>query len=331
MIKFTAKLITCAILVVVALFCICTGVYLLTAGMFTKDSYQKGFVYQLRALERFKSEHPKVLILGGSYMTFAMDMPLFRKMMDMPAFELGVHSGMGQAYTFEQAERFIAKDDVVVFLFAGFSKDDFGMPLIYNTLDGEGDLMIDFIVKHPLVVFNSICSECSHRILKLISEYTRNAIARKLTGKSFGSSGAYCAKAFDPNTGDMIYNRTCEDKRGQEKARFKFDDRSISDSCFEVINDLYRCCESRGASMVIAFPPFVVDSILPGRSDAAVLDNYQERLQSRLLPKIIAKQKDTIYQVEMIHNCAMHLNSCGAKCFTEKLAENLKRYLSEMR
>ena len=92
--KFYVKLMKLAVISAAIFILIFSGVFWGIRGIYN-NSYQKGFVYQYRALQRADASKPKILVLGGSYMTFAIDSKYLSELTGMPVYTLGIHSGIG--------------------------------------------------------------------------------------------------------------------------------------------------------------------------------------------------------------------------------------------
>jgi len=306
----------------------CAVVYGLTGGRYARPSYQKGFVYQVRALERqVCGKGPKVLLLGGSYMPFGLNMPLFRKLIGRPAYMLGIHSAMGESYVLETAKRFVNPGDTVVYIFEKVRRDDYGMPLIYQTLDGETDMMLDFALHHPILFASTFPDECAHRVHEIL--------LWKLNlgkGRPFEWEGIYHERAFDRETGDMTFPRECKYKKGQKAPTFTFATGKIPVESFDILNEFDEFCRKRGARLVIAFMPYLEDVIAPtGERRIAALDGYESYIREHVTALIVAHQREQLYPVEMMYDLERHLNDKGAAAYSQRLACDIKAFWKAVR
>jgi len=323
--KFICRLLTCAVIVGAILAAFCAVVYGLTGGRYARPSYQKGFVYQVRALERQAcGTGPKVLLIGGSYLNFGVNMPLFRKLIGRPAYTLGIHSAMGESYVLETAKRFVNPGDTVVYIFEPVRHDDFGMPLIYQTLDGETDMMRDFALHHPILFATTFPEECAHRVHELL--------LWKLNlgkGRPFEWEGIYHERAFDRQTGDMTFPRECKYKKGQRAPFVTFAAKEIPMESFDILNEFEGHCRKRGARLVIAFIPYLEDAIVPtGEKRRAAIEDYESHIRRNAAAPVIAHQREQLYPLEMMYDREKHLNDRGAEDYTRRLAHDLLVHLS---
>lgn len=226
--KFYVKLMKLAVISAAIFILIFSGVFWGITGIYN-NSYQKGFVYQYRALQRADASKPKILVLGGSYMTFAIDSKYLSELTGMPVYTLGIHSGMGMSYVFETAKEFINKDDIVIFPYSAYTPGEYGMGLIYMTLDGENDMFWSFFRAHPLEVLKSAGSEICDKLWGVLSYF-------KWKGKK--TEGVYYASSFDKETGNLIYKREAPTiELDSIKASINYNIEDISNNVFEDIND----------------------------------------------------------------------------------------------
>lgn len=276
-------------------------------------NYQRGFVYQVRALEKADPNVPKVLFIGGSYLTFSMDEKTACEMLPMPSYCLGVNSGMGMCYVFEMAKRFVRKDDLIVFPFDAFAKDDYGMPLIYLSLRAEPDLQQDFFLHHPFVVLSSIAPYCFHRWVARLGPLLR--------GNKPKSPG-YSPKCFNPENGFYNLERISKWNRSRLGLPFGFTIDATDPTCFEVLNDFDAFCRGKGARFVLAHSPIIEDAV---SSSPAELEKYDHDLAMRLTAPVIMPRSDSLFHADFIYDFPKHLTSAGAVMYTRKLCECIKQ------
>lgn len=283
-----------------------------------EPTYQRGFVSQVRALEKADPKVPKVIFVGGSYLTFSMDEKTTREMLPMPSYCLGLHSGMGMCYVFETSKRFVKKDDLIVFPFAAFSKEDYGMPLIYLSLRGEPDLQRDFLVHHPFVVLSSVAPYCFHRW-----SATFEPILRGFKLEQQQASG-YSHKWFNPTNGFYNLERVShwDPSRLGLPVRCSIDD--VDCTCFEILNEFDSFCKEHGARFVLAHSPSLDVAV---KSQPAELEKFDQDLTTHLTAPIVMSRSDALFSSGFIYDFPRHLTSDGAVLYTRKLCELLKRFL----
>ena len=315
--KFYVKLVKLAVISAAIFILIFSGVFWGIRGIYN-NSYQKGFVYQYRALQRADASKPKILVLGGSYMTFAIDSKYLSELTGMPVYTLGIHSGMGMSYVFETAKEFINKDDIVIFPYSAYTPGEYGMGLIYMTLDGENDMFWSFFRAHPLEVLKSAGSEICDKLWGVLSYF-------KWKGKK--TEGVYYASSFDKDTGNLIYKREAPTiELDSIKASINYNIEDISNNVFEDINDFNKYCKERGASLYLTFAPVLKNCMLNTKQSLAT---YQSELAKRFDAPIISKIEDCLMPYKYMFDGTMHLNDDGVRYYCKQLADDLKKVRKE--
>lgn len=291
--------------------------YFLTPSSFS-DSYQKGFNYQYYALKH-SDDKPKIMVLGGSYMTFATNTRLLSDMAKRPAYTLGIHGGMGMSYILETAMKFIKEGDIVVYSFRPFAKDDYGMDLIYLCFENDKELFLDFLKSHPWTVIKTFPSSIYTKAYNIFHAFVRKNV--------FNKESVYSAKAFDKNTGNLIYPRPGIDKdipESEFEPRFTYDISEIEPSCIKSLNDLDAYCKNQGAQLFICFSPAYEGSVI---STEASLKQYEEFISKALSAPILSSIHKNLFPKDCVYNGALHLNDIGAEKYTKQMYEDIEKHI----
>lgn len=313
--KFYTKLIALSVGIIILSTAIFCSVFFGISGIYT-NNYQKGYVYQYRALQNADPEEPKIIVIGGSFMTYGVDSEQLSEETGMPVYTLGVHSGMGKSYTIETAKKFINDGDIVVFSFYPFKENDYGMELIYLTLDGESDMFWDFFKEHPMTVLKSAGAAVYTKLYGYFSYREKNDAEM---------TSAYDARAFDPSTGNFIYDRpelVVDEETLHVDHIYSIDE--VDDSCFEKVDELNEFCKSKNASLYMIFGPIYEKAILSTEEE---MQEYETALKDRMNAVFIADLKDVIMPLEYIYNGPKHMNNEGTWYYTHKIYEGLSQYV----
>lgn len=309
--KFYFKLMRLSLITVAVFILIFSGVFWGIKGIYN-NSYQKGFVYQYRALQRADTSKPKILVLGGSYMTFAIDSKYLAELTGMPVYTLGIHSGMGMSYVLETAKNFINKNDIVIVPFDNYIPGEYGMRLIYMTLDGENDMFCRFLKSHPFEVAKSAGAEIYDKLWGTVSYI-------KWGGNK--TEGVYYASSFDKATGNLIYKRAMPTiDLDSIKPSIDYNIEDISNNVFDDINGFNSYCKGKGASVYLTFAPVLKESLL---NTAQELKTYQSELSKRFEAPFISKIEDCIMPYKYVYDGIMHLNDSGVRYYCDLLINNL--------
>ncbi len=318
--KFYRKLAALSVVTLLISVVVFSSVFFGIRGIYA-DNYQKGFVYQYRALQKADQNKPKIIVLGGSYMTFAVDSRQLGEESGMPAYTLGIHSGMGMCYILETAEKFIGKGDIVIMPFFPFTENDYGMDLIFVSMDSEPDLFFDFFRQHPLQVIKSSGAAAYTKLYGLLY-----SLQRYIRHKEDGSASVvYNAGAFDPDTGNLIYERTgCI--AGEQDLYIKkvYEINDIDTNCYNELNEFAEFCKGKGASFYLTHAPIFEGAVISSDEE---INLYQEELEERLPVPFLSDLREVLMPLEYIYNGAMHMNDAGKRYYTHKLYEDLSKYI----
>ena len=284
------------------------------------NSYQKGYNYQYHALEKAQNDK-KIIVLGGSYMTFATDSKLLSKLTNRPSYTLGIHSGMGMCYIIESAKKFISQGDIVVYSFRPFEKNDYGMDLTYLCFEDEKDMFLDFLLSHPCVIAKTISPAI---FTKLYNWFY--VVLRKSLNKTGIENSVYVASAFDKTSGNLIYPRPIIEPGIPEyelKPRFEYKIEDIDDSCIKILNDLDSFCKEKGASLYITWSPAYEGSVLSSNEEKS---NYEKYLELNCNAPIISTLNKNEFSENCLYNGALHMNDKGMELYTKQMYEDLKSF-----
>lgn len=317
--KFWLKIVSLILVLFVSAGVIFSGIYFVMPHAYD-NSYQKGFVYQYQALKNSAVDEPKIIVFGGSYMNFSVDSEQLSEYTGMPVYTLGVHGSMGMCYTIELVKENIREGDMVVFPFYPFEEDDYGMDLIYLTLEGESDMFCDFFQKHPFEVLRSAGSGAYRKVTTLLSNRFNG-----VTGDE-PQTNVYDSRSFDVDTGNFIYDRPeCIATDEYLEDMYQYDIADIDSSCYEILNELNQYCEEQGAALYITFAP-CYEKAVSSTDDELV--EYENVLQQNLQAEIISTIAENLMKKDECYNGRMHLNNAGTARYTEQLYEDLKKFVT---
>lgn len=318
--KLYGKLIILFAIVAISISALFYLLYFILPPVFN-NSYQKGYNYQYHAIEKANNDK-KIIVLGGSYMTFATDSKLLSKLTNRPSYTLGIHSGMGMCYIIESVEKFISQGDIVIYSFRPFEKNDYGMDLIYLCFEGDKDMFLDFFSTHSPVIAKTISPAIFTKLYNWFHE-----ILKKALNKAGLKNSVWVESAFDEASGNLIYPRPVIDPGIPEyelKPRFEYKIEEIDDSCIKILNDLDSFCKEKGAFLCITWSPVYEGSVLSSNDEKS---NYEKYLASNCNAPIISTLNKNEFPEDCLYNGALHMNDKGMEQYTKQMYEDLKAYL----
>lgn len=323
--KFILKLCSIGLVACILFLAIASGICFGLPGAYD-DHYQRGFVYQYRHLEQaYRDGERKLITIGSSNIAFGVDSALLSSETGLTACNLGINAGMGSAYMFETAEKFLSAGDIVLYPFAPFAGEDYGYDLIWLTLDGEADMLSDFVLNHFGGSLKTFGAAAWRKLFHLTGDRALGVVKDMLGGNI--DADVYDATSFDPSNGNMIVYRggPIVSEAEVNAWGWGYDIESLSDWIVDYLNEFNRICEEKGAKFYIVYQA-VVRSAVVDASEAHLLA-YQDYLESVFDASIIMDIMDSMVGYESSYNTSTHLNSVGMEAYTKLLAECVKPYL----
>ena len=318
--KLTALTLSTLVIISILFNVICihiTGIY--------DDSYQKGFVYQYRALQNADPNEKKMIVIGGSYMTFAVDSRQLSDSCNMPVYTLGIHSGMGMDYIIETARKFAKEGDVIVFPFFPFEPDEYGMDLIYLSLDSEPDMFWEFFRNHPGEVIKSAGSAVYTKLYGMtnIDEF----LIRVKNGENDENGSTYKASSFDPDTGNLILKREgCEFTEIESYSGSLLDIKNVSRDCIKEVNKLSGYCNEKGIDYYMLYGAF--PGVFYNNPSQTEISEFEKALEKELNLQFIVDMNKCVVPEDYIYNAIIHLNDAGKDYYTNLIYEGLSKYIT---
>lgn len=288
------------------------------------DSYQKGFLYQVKALEKADADTSKLVIIGGSYMTFGIDIEQMEEELGIPCYILGVHSGMGMQHVVETAEKFLNTGDILVYNLCAldgalWTKNDYGVALMYQSYSGQDGLTyaVEFAKEHPYLTFKS-ASDIACRKLKT---FITNNI-KSYFDSSDEEDTVYSSKAFDRTNGNLVYSRVgeCMDD-GNDVSSF-YNAEIITNERISLMNSFFAKCHQKGVITYMTFNPVYVDGVADTETQ---IKEFQRKIEEEVDVTVISSPQEFFFEKEYFYNGRLHMNSRGAKIYTHLVSEDINK------
>lgn len=274
------------------------------------SGYGSSVPEKVKRLESLPS--PKIIIAGNSNVIFGFKSDLVEKAFGMPVVNVGYHAGAGNVVNERLAMFNIGKGDIVVLSQLTYDdNDEIGDPeLVLLTVENHFHLWKVFRLKdYP-------------RIIQAFPRYTYKCLLRFIRGddKTVGKPAEWTRDAFN-EYGDIEY------LRHSTPPDFKlvpFHPKTTK-MCMDRINEFSRYCKERGATLVIAAPPFVNDEKINSFQEVCA---YWTDLKNMSEAPVISDYKDYFYNTDCFWDSNAHLNDEGAQLRTEQCIKDLKAFLS---
>lgn len=285
-------------------------IFLLICPQYTHE-YNASFLDKMKRLESLQS--PKIILVGNSNLTFGIQSDIIEKEVGMPVVNLGLHGGLGNAFHERMPLFNLNKGDIVAIAHLDYYDDD-------KIQDPELALLT---LENYFKYWKIFRAKDFPRLAGVFPKYAYKCLFRFLTrsDKEPREPTCYARSAFN-EYGDNVFPRDIEAGESAPSLRHpKVDAKSL-----ERINKLYDYCKARGADLVIAGAPIL--SGLPGFDLQEYID-FQNKVESLAACPVISDFTDYVFDKKYFYASNLHLTNQGARLRSERLANDLKRYLEK--
>jgi hypothetical protein len=292
-------------------------------------SYQKGFVLQYRALQKATPSVPKVVVIGGSYMTFSVDSDLLATLSHKPCYTLGINSSMGMAYIFDTVEKCVNPGDTVIYAFRQEKNlSDYGMDTIWLSVAGESDMVYDLVRTHPGDVLRSSGSMV---FKKLYAVTVGGLIMRVRANLGDALDPAYNITSFS-KSGNFVYHRDVpENSRYSEKmlrrmqesitgGRIHLERPYINRADLDCIHGFLRRMSEKNVNVRFVYGPVYKKALVAKDEDVKAFEAF---IKTEIPAAKDLNVADSLYDYDCFYNNCLHLNSKGAQLYTKNIYDTL--------
>jgi hypothetical protein len=267
-----------------------------------------------------KLESPKVILLGGSNISFGTNTKRLMDSLEKNTFDLGVHAGLGLKFMMDDAKRFVKKGDVVVLIpeYGQFMEDAY-----YGN---------DEVIQ---VLFDAAPEAKKDLNFKQIS-YLLNKMPSYIGNKYYNYFTSLLTKKATEDTVIRVYHRKAFDKYGDHTAHLGLPRESFSPDALyfdqpavvtiEGIRAFADFVKSQGAEIVISYPSYQQSSF---KNSAHFISKIDKELREKTGAKVISLPERYAFNDSLFYNTYYHLDAQGRELRTDYLLEDLKKAIKK--
>lgn len=278
-------------------------------------SYQRALVRQYDYCQSI--EENKIVFVGGSSLSFGLDLNLMEKLTGRPCAIIGNHAGYGLSYPMEMAKSNLKEGDIVVIEIAKNSIDTIGTELLLTGIGKRYEL------------YQFLLPNLWDDIIEAYPSYVKKNLERWLNQLP-PETGPYSLSAYDER-GNMTYDRpvcTIPEPFTEEVAKtyqyFDCGDFELEPEFCSYLQQYVEECSQKNVSVYFT-PVYALDeAVIVSKKD---IYRTTECWKEQLPAPFISEQIDYIFPREYLFNGICHCNTNGAKYRTELLYKDLKPYL----
>lgn len=276
-----------------------------------EHNYTASLIDKMSRLESIKE--PKIVLIGNSNVAYGINSQKIEERFGMPVVNMGFNHCIGNAFHEEMAKVNVTPGDIYIICHIDYSDTD----------EIDDPVVAWATIEDHLELWQLIRAKDIYPMLKAYPTYLKGAIRNwsNLAGNVKFYDTPYSREAFNVY-GDVEYHR-----------EYELDEESISETvpqvnqtCTDRINALNKYLEERGADLVIAGYPIIVD----GEASAQFreqISQFGQELEGQCECEVISDFEDYFYDQKYFYDIIYHLTSEGADLRTEQLIRDLEGYL----
>jgi hypothetical protein len=260
----------------------------------------------------------KIILLGGSNVSFGMDSKKLEEKFNKPVMNMGVHAGMGLEYIIKDIKPYIHKGDIIILMpeYEHFYTDNFygEMELVSVVFDVEADSKQLLDLK-----------QWSH-LLKYLPTYSAKKIKNyipSLFHKKNVATNIYDRHSFN-KYGDAYIHWTLPNQHYMSASKNKGDEQ-VNGDVILFLKDFNSFVKQRGAQLYI-FPPVIDQTSFDHQK--LIITKIAEELKNNDIA-FVSEPKNYSYNDIYFFNSYYHLSKNGVDKRTQQLINDLDRLKSE--
>lgn len=253
---------------------------------------------------------PKIVLIGGSNLAFSMDSKLLSNEMGLPVVNMGLAKSVGLGYMLEEVRPHIGEGDIII-LAPEYE-------LFYDLYYGSDGLLVElqyypegFRYLTSWGQWETVFSRFAPIMQAKFAGYLRKGTASL-------EDSVYRRSGFN-DYGDLVTHLDAAQSY-QHHPLFP-DDAPFHEAAIRLLNDFNEFALSRGARVLLTWPPLVDVEFEHHKARIWKLD---QTLRKGLAFPVISKPEDYIFPMREMYDSAYHLRREGRRVRTYKLLSDLE-------
>lgn len=278
-----------------------------------EEEYTAGLIGKVQRLEN--TQGSKIVLIGNSNLAFGIDSKKIEKEMGMPVVNMGLHGGLGNAFSEEMAKINVEPGDIYVICHTNYIDDS-----------KETDWVLTWItVENKYKYWRLIRRKDIYHMIDALPVYLKKCIERWMEGESnqIPDEEYYYREVFN-EYGDVAKKRS-DSRLDELEIEVREICPAIEGTCIKRLNKLAEHIEQKGAEMVVAGYPIIVNDF-PSEVFLDDIESFQIQLTEQLECVVISDFRNYCYDKRFFFDTIAHLNDEGVKLRTEQLIKDLKDY-----
>lgn len=261
-----------------------------------------------------KTDQPKIVVIGGSGIAFALDSLLVEEYTGMKTINFGLYATLGTSIMLDLSKVNINRGDIII-IAPETDKQTYSLyfngEAAWQALDGNYEMLRNINTDN----YSSLAGN--------LLGFFQSKINFFLGGNAPAPSGIYNKSSFNEK-GDIIYPREYNIMAlGYDPNKLIDLSPEIIDNEFiNYINSYTKYAQKKGASVYFSFPPINKSSLVTGTDEESIYEFFLAMADSLDCP-IISNINDYIIDKEYFYDTNFHLNDSGKILWTAQLISDL--------
>jgi hypothetical protein len=275
--------------------------------------YFAGSLLQTRLLEETPS--PRIILIGGSNVSFGLDAELMQKALDVPVVNDGLHAGLG-VVPLRELEGYIRRGDQIIISleYSMFSSTDI--------MEGDPAFLSDWIEYSPGRI--NYLAHPWKDAPGLYATMLQRKINRALNNYLFGGSLSETRKIFNGTkfnaNGDFIGHLQEASLARKKIPTVPYSVIDPQDDIFIFLERFEQIAREKGARVYFAAPASRQSNCKATGETA--LANFFKKFEKRLSIPVLTPLQDVCLPDKYFFDTAYHLNAKGREIRTQRLIQN---------
>ena len=271
--------------------------------------YTAGLLDKVARLREVGS--PKIVLVGNSNVAFGFDSEKIQNAFGLPVTNMGLHGGLGPAFSENMTKPYIGNGDIIVLLPADFSAslpNIYNYPLAWLTIENHWHLWKGIAPSDYLGMIKAFPSYWG----KAFSLWMTRTGNQPLSEDEFKSN----QRKYFNEYGDIAYPRPAAmDHFGSDP--FYAD---ITPAMVDYWNQFNEYATNRGAFVYMSYFPIYENTL-------GDFEMFQNKLHEQLSFPLVSDFHDYLYPLSFFYDTYYHLNDHGVQVRTEQLIKDLSAYV----
>lgn len=282
-----------------------------------KASYLAAVIDKQARLRSLPS--PKLVLVGGSNLSFAIDSARLERELGMPVANMGLGIYAGLRFMLGSVVDALGPGDVVV-VSAEYQ-------LYRGLYDGEEELL-EVLEAYPKGLSTVGSTRQVAGLARALPAFIKNK-ANRIAAPLFQASSptcVYCRRAFNPY-GDIVASLPPADKNVAEMAMFrsKSEKGPIDPQAIAGLAEFVRRSTERGARVVVMYPAIPEPHFAANRP---LLEEVDARIRKLVPVPILGGPGENVMPVGLFYDWVYHLLPAGRDARTAVVVERLRAFVA---